>query len=56
MSSLLVNTFQIYKLNLEKAEELEIKLPVSNGSQRKQKHYRKKKIYFCFMEYMKASV
>ena len=51
--------FQIYKLNLKKAEELEIKLPVSIGSQRKQEHYRKKKKkknYFCFMESLHESL
>ena len=33
--------FQMFKLDLEKAEEPEIKLPTSNGSQKKQGNYRK---------------
>ena len=33
--------FQIFKLDLEKAEEPEIKLPTSVGSQRKQENFRK---------------
>ena len=33
--------FQMYKLDLEKAEEPEIKLPTSYGSERKQGNYRK---------------
>ena len=33
--------FQVYKLDLEKAEELEIKLPTSIGSQKKQENSRK---------------
>ena len=33
--------FQMYKLNLEKAEEPEIKLPTSAGSLKKQKNSRK---------------
>ena len=36
----------MYKLNIEKAEELEIKLPTLVGSQ--------KNIYFCFIDYTKA--
>ena len=46
--------FHMHNLNLEKAEEPEIKLPASVGSQRKQKHSRKI-IYFCFTEYTEAS-
>ena len=45
--------FQIYKLDLEKAEEPEIKFPTSIGSSRKQESSRKK-IYFCFIDYAKA--
>ena len=37
----------MHKLDLEKAEEKEIKLPTSTGSLKKQGHYKKKKIYFC---------
>ena len=47
----------MYKLDLEKAEEPERKLPVSAGSQRKQENSRKKKkkhIYFCFIDYAKV--
>ena len=45
--------FQMFKLDLEKAEESEIKLPTSAGSQRKQENARKN-IYFCFIDYVKA--
>ena len=44
---------QMFKLDLEKAEEPEIKLPTSVGSSKKQKSYRKN-IYFCFIDYAKA--
>ena len=40
------------KLDLEKAEELEIKLPIPTGSQKKQEF--QKNIYFCFIDYTKA--
>ena len=39
---------------LEKAEEPEIKLPTSTGSLKKKESSRKKKIYFCLIEYAKA--
>ena len=39
----------MYKLDLEKAEEPEIKLPTSTVSSKKQEF--QKKIYFCFTEY-----
>ena len=45
--------FQMFKLVLEKAEELEIKLPTSAGSWKKQESSRKN-IYFCFIDYAKA--
>ena len=45
--------FQMYKLNLEKAEEQEIKLPTSVGSQKKKENSRKN-IYFCFIDYVKV--
>jgi len=45
--------FQIFKLDLEKAEEPEIKLPTSIGSSKKQKSSRKN-IYFCFIDYARA--
>ena len=44
--------FQVFKLDLEKAEELEIKLPSSIGSLKKQEF--QKNIYFCFIDYAKA--
>ena len=40
----------MFKLDLEKAEEPEIKLPTSIGSSKKQE----KNIYFCFVDYTKA--
>ena len=40
-------------MDLEKAEETEIKLPTSAGSWRKQQSSRKN-IYFCFIGYAKA--
>ena len=43
----------MFKLDLEKAEEPEIKLPISAGSLKKQESSRKK-IYFCFIDYAKA--
>ena len=43
----------MYKLDLEKAEELEVKLPTSAGSSKKQVSSRKN-IYFCFIDYAKA--
>ena len=43
----------MFKLDLEKAEEPEIKLPVSAGSLKKQESSRKH-IYFCFIDYIKA--
>ena len=42
----------MYKLDLEKAEEPEIKLPISIGSSKKQEF--QKNIYFCFIDYAKA--
>ena len=45
--------FQMFKLDLEKAEEPEIKLPTSTGSCKKQESSRKN-IYFCFIDYAKA--
>ena len=45
----------MFKLVLEKAEEQEIKLPTSAWSWKKQESARKKKkIYFCFIDYVKA--
>ena len=45
--------FQMFKLDLEKAEEPEIKFPASVGSSKKQENSRKN-IYFCFIDYVKA--
>ena len=45
--------FQMFKLDLEKAEELEIKLPTSIGSSKKAREFQKN-IYFCFTDYAKA--
>ena len=45
--------FQMFKLDLEKAEEPEIKLPTSVGLSKTQENSRKK-IYFCFIDYAKA--
>ena len=43
---------QMFKLVLEKSEELEIQLPTSVGSSKKQEF--QKNIYFCFIDYAKA--
>ena len=43
---------QMFKLNLEKAEEPETKLPTSAGSLKNQEF--QKNIYFCFIDYAKA--
>ena len=45
--------FQMFKMDLEKAEEPEIKLPTSIGSSKKQENSQKN-IYFCFIDYAKA--
>ena len=45
--------FQMLKLDLEKAEEPESKLPTSVGSSKKQRDFQKN-IYFCFIDYAKA--
>ena len=44
--------FKMFKLDLEKAEEPEIKLPTSVGSSKKQEF--QKNIYFGFIYYTKA--
>ena len=46
--------FQMFKLDLEKAEEPDIKLPTSTGSLKKHESSKKKKISFCFIDYTKA--
>ena len=42
----------MFKLDLDKAEEPEIKLPTSVGSLKKWEF--QKNIYFCFIDYAKA--
>ena len=42
----------MFKLDLEKAEEPEFKLPTSIGSFKKREF--QKNIYFCFIDYAKA--
>ena len=42
----------MFKLDLEKAEESEIKLPTSNESLKRQEF--QENIYFCFIDYTKA--
>ena len=42
----------MFKLDLEKAEEPEIKLPTFIGSLKKQEF--QKNIYFCFIDYTKS--
>ena len=44
--------FQMFKLVLEKAEEPEIKLPISAESSKKREF--QKNIYFCLIDYAKA--
>ena len=50
-STLSVN-FQMFQLDLEKAEEPEIKLPTFTRSSKKQEF--QKNIHFCFIDYTKA--
>ena len=45
--------FQMFKLDLEKAEEPEIKLPTFVGSLKKPRKFQKN-TYFCFIDYAKA--
>ena len=42
----------MFKLDLEKTEETEIKLPTSTGSSKKREF--QKNIYICFIDYAKA--
>ena len=44
---------QMFKLDLEKAKEPEIKLPTSAGSWEKGREFQKN-IYFCFIDYAKT--
>ena len=43
----------MFKLDLEKVEETEIKLPTSVGSSKKAREFQKN-IYFCFIDYTKT--
>ena len=45
--------FQMFKLDLEKAEKPETKLPTSSGSWKKAREFQKN-IYFCFIDCTKA--
>ena len=47
--------FQMFKLDLEKAEEPEIKLPTSVDHKKKAREFQKN-IYFCYIAYTKAFV
>ena len=53
LNSVWTESFQMFKLDLGKAEESEIKLPTSVGSLRKHQSFQKN-IYFCFTDYTKA--
>ena len=57
-NSMWTMNFQMFKLDLEKAEEPEIKLPTSIGNLKKQEQLKKQEfqrnIYFCFTDYAKA--
>ena len=55
-SSLWTEDFQMYKLDLEKAEEPEIKLPTPSGSQKRQGNSKTLLNFFCFclINYAKA--
>ena len=44
----------MYKLDLEKAEEPEIKLPTSIGSEKAREF--QKNMYYCFIDYAKALI
>ena len=50
---MLTMNFQIFKLDLEKVEEPEVKEPTSTGSSKKAREFQKN-IYFCFIDYAKA--
>ena len=45
----------MFKLDLEKADEPEIKSPTSTGSPKKAREFQKN-IYFCFIDHAKAFV
>ena len=46
--------FQMYNLDLEKAEEPEIKLSAPIGSYKNTREFQKKKNYFCFIDFTKT--
>ena len=48
-----IKNLQLFKLDLEKAEESEIKLPTSSGSSKKPREFQKNS-YFYFIDYAKA--
>ena len=54
--SMWIENSQMFKLDLEKAEEPEIKLPISARSQKKQENSRNKQTIQngCFIDYLKA--
>ena len=52
LSSMWMENFQVYRPDLEKAEESEVKLPASVGSLKKQVF--QKNINFCIIDYAKA--
>ena len=51
-NSMSIENFQMFKVDLEKAKEPEIKLPTSVGSLKKREF--QISIYFCFIDYAKA--
>ena len=53
LNSTWTENFQMFKLDLEKADEPVIKLPTSTGSSKEQESSRKN-IDFSFIEYAKA--
>ena len=52
-NSMRTENFQMYKLDLKKAEEPDIKLPTSVGSLEKAREFQQT-IDFCFIDYAKA--
>ena len=50
-SNMCTENFQMFQLDLEKAEEPEINLPTSDGSQEKAREFQKN---ICFIDYAKA--
>ena len=47
-------SFQMFKLDLEKAEEPEIKIANIHWIIKRAREFQKKNIYFCFTDYAKA--